>query len=105
MYCPWSENEHDDQICAFVFLYAKNRFSHDAAHQCLGIEEAENNDKDTEVSKTEPVKMADPDQQVHEDKLEGLNQDQVTDDDQQHTEDKQADQEPQSEEEMEVGII
>ena len=53
------------------------------------------------MSKTEPVKMADPDQQLHE----GLNQDQVTDDDQQHTEDKQADQEPQSEEDMEVGII
>ena len=35
MYGKYSENKGDDQLCgyrAFVFVYAKNRFSHDAAH-------------------------------------------------------------------------
>ena len=40
MYYPYSENKGADQlrgvtaklICAFVFAYAKSRFSHDRAH-------------------------------------------------------------------------
>ena len=42
LYHPYSENKGADQlhviaqlICVFVFVYAKNRFSHNEAHFCM----------------------------------------------------------------------
>ena len=35
LYYPCSENKGADQLRAFVFAYAKSRFSHDAAHAVL----------------------------------------------------------------------